>query len=87
MALKSNVYTAPNGLNALSVPGLAYRRIVKVERNGVDFDIVESTPGNRQVWYQPAGLFIFDQQFIGIVAGPSADPVTETEKIFIKWEE
>jgi len=87
MALKSNVYNAPNGLNALSVPGLAYRRIVKVERNGVDFDIVESTPGNRQVWYQPAGLFIFEQVFESVLDSSGASDVYTDEKIYIKWEE
>ncbi len=90
MAVKSAYYSGTAGTNYIDIPGLAYRKIVSVKREGLGYNIVDATPGNRQVQYVPgSGRFIFLNDFSKTISPrPTPGPILWiNEKIFIIWQE
>ena len=90
MAVKSAYYSGTAGTNYIDIPGLAYRKIVSVKREGLGYNIVYATPGNRQVQYVPGlGRFEFLNDFSKTISPrPTPGPILWiNEKIFIIWQE
>ena len=90
MAVKSAYYSGTAGTNYIDIPGLAYRKIVSVKREGLGYNIVYATPGNRQVQYVPGlGRFEFLNDFSKTISPrPTPGPILwVNEKIFIIWQE
>lgn len=90
MGVRSQTYDAPPGEFKLTIPELAYRKIISVKREGTGYDIVTGTPGSRQVQYNDwLGRFIFVNSFNSISVSPPWSPIdiVTFEKIFIIWEE
>jgi len=90
MGVRSQTYDAPPGEFKLTIPELAYRKIISVKREGTGYDIVTGTPGSRQVQYNDwLGRFIFINSFNSISVSPPWSPIdiVTFEKIFIIWEE
>ena len=91
MQVKSKTYTAePIGRSTLYIPELAYRDIICVKREGLDYDIITSgAPGNRQVKYiNSSGGFNFNTTFMGGYAtSVGAVGLSPLEKIYIIWKE
>jgi hypothetical protein len=88
MAVRSAYYNGPNGRTAVIVPELAYRSIVSVKREGLGYNIVDGTPGNREAQYVAAdGKFIFENPFTSTVVDMGAYDLRINEKIFIIWKE
>lgn len=88
MAVRSATYIGPNGRTAVIVPTLAYRKIVSVKREGIGYDLVEGTPGNRQVQYVAAdGKFVFENPFTETIVELPTYDIRISEKIFVIWKE
>ena len=90
MGVRSQTYDAPPGEFKLTIPELAYRKIISVKREGTGYDIVTGTPGSRQVQYNDwLGRFIFINSFNSISVSPPWSPIdiVTFEKIFIIWQE
>ena len=90
MGVRSQTYDAPPGEFKLTIPELAYRKIISVKREGTGYDIVTGTPGSRHVQYNDwLGRFIFINSFNSVVTGTPWLPVDSIipEKIFIIWQE
>lgn len=90
MGVRSQTYDAPPGEFKLTIPELAYRKIISVKREGLGYDIVTGTPGSRQVQYNDwLGRFIFINSFNSVVTSTPWLPVDSIipEKIFIIWQE
>ena len=90
MGVRSQTYDAPPGEFKITIPELAYRKIISVKREGLGYDIVTETPGNRQVQYVPgSGRFIFLNDFSKTISPrPTPGPILWiNEKIFIIWQE
>lgn len=88
MAVRSEVYNTVPGQSVLNVPGLAFRQIVSVKRQGLGYDIITSgSVGNRQVLYGVAGSFEFMNPFIGSADTSSGIVVITSEKIHVIWHE
>lgn len=90
MQVKSAYYSGTVGINYIYIPELAYRKIISVKREGLGYDIVTETPGNRQVQYVPgSGRFIFLNDFSKTISPrPTPGPILWiNEKIFIIWQE
>lgn len=90
MAVRSQTYEGQPGEFKLTIPELAYRKIISVKREGTGYDIVTGTPGSRQVQYNDwLGRFIFINSFNSISVSPPWSPIdiVTFEKIFIIWQE
>ncbi len=89
MRVKSQSYTTISGNYILYVPDLAFRKIISVKRNGLEFNIIQSgTQLNRDVMYLPgSGGFEFLNPFISTGTASESGPLPLGEKIFIIWDE
>lgn len=79
-------YFGVAGQYSISVPALLYVTVLKVKRQGLGFDILNSgTPGNRQVVYDAAaGSLTFNTAFID-AADPTA-PVDNVEGVYVLYK-
>lgn len=93
MPVRSETYETVKDAYTLAIPGLAFRDIVSVKREGIGHDIITTgTVGNRQVLYTASGgLFTFDTAFSGyyeLAQGPTVRGIFwKPEKIFVIWNE
>lgn len=89
MGVRSAVYGTVVGEYSISVPELAFRKIVSVKREGIGYDIVRRAPVNREVQYATSyGSFTFENAFTGTPGNPfDVSEFPTSEKIFIIWDE
>lgn len=92
MTVRSQWYNTVPGTSEITIPELAFRKIVSVKREGKGFNIKVDEGlvlyGSRDVKYRSTmGKFTFLNEFIYTYVDMGSYDLLVPEKIFIIWEE
>lgn len=80
--IQSRTFNTVPGSFFLLHPSLANSQILGVEREGLGYTKVASTPGNREFKYSSIGSITFNTAFL---EGPFATDL-EGEKVWVLWQ-